>query len=459
MKIVILGAGQVGGSVAHILAGEANDVTVVDGSFERLQVLQDRLDLRTVRGHASHPAVLEQAGIADADILIALTDNDEANMIACQIAYTLFNTPTKIARVRGSSYMTYSEQLFRDEALPIDVLISPEQLVTDYIQRIIEHPGALQVLDFANGQVRLVGVKVYEGSALAGQALRALPQRIPRIEMRVAAIFRQGRPIVPDGDTVIQADDEVFFLTARKNTRAVVGELRKLDRMVKRVIIAGGGHIGSRLAQGLEERFQVKVIERQVETSKRLSEHLSTAIVLHGDAADENLLRQESIEHVDVFCAVTNDDEANILSAMLAKRMGARKVMALINRLSYVELVESSGIIDVAVSPQQATIGSLLTHVRRGDVVKVHSLRRGAAEAIEAIAHGDYKTSKVVGRRVEEVRLPPGAAIGAIARDDEVIICHHDTVIQADDHVILFLVDKKRVPEVERLFAVGATFI
>lgn len=458
MKIVILGAGQVGGSVAHILAGEANDVTVIDGSAERLQVLQDRLDLRTVRGHASHPAVLEQAGIADADILIALTDNDEVNMIACQIAYTLFNTPTKIARVRGGSYMAYSQQLFRDEALPVDVLISPEQLVTDYIQRIIEHPGALQVLDFANGQVRLVGVKVYEGSTLAGQALRTLPQRIPRIEMRVAAIFRQGRPIAPDGDTVIQADDEVFFLTARKNTRAVVGELRKLDRMVKRIIIAGGGHIGSRLAQGLEERFQVKVIERGVETSRHLSEHLSATIVLHGDAADENLLRQESIEHVDVFCAVTNDDEANILSAMLAKRMGARKVMALINRMSYVELVESSGIIDVAVSPQQATIGSLLTHVRRGDVVKVHSLRRGAAEAIEAIAHGDYKTSKVVGRRVEEIRLPSGAAIGAIARDDEVIICHHDTVIEADDHVILFLVDKRQVSEVERLFAVGATF-
>lgn len=459
MKIVILGAGQVGGSVAHILASEANDVTVIDGNADRLQALQDRLDLRTVRGQASHPGVLEQAGIADADMLVALTDNDEVNMVACQIAHTLFNTPTKIARIRGANYMSYSKQLFRDDALPIDVLISPEQLVTDYIQRIIEHPGALQVLDFADGQVRLVGVKAYEGSALVGQALRALPERMPGVETRVAAIFRQGRPIIPEGNTVIQADDEVFFLTARKNTRAIVGELRKLDRMVKRIIIAGGGHIGARLAQGLEDRFQVKIIERQAETSKRLSEQLSRAIVLHGDAADENLLRQENIEHMDVFCAVTNDDEANILSAMLAKRMGARKVMALINLLSYVELVESSGIIDVAISPQQATIGSLLTHVRRGDVVKVHSLRRGAAEAIEAIAHGDYKTSKVVGRRVEEIRLPPGAAIGAIAREDEVIICHHDTVIQADDHVILFLVDKKRVPEVERLFAVGATFL
>ena len=459
MKIVILGAGQVGGSVAHILASEANDVTVIDSNAERLQALQDRLDLRTLCGHASHPSILEQAGTADADMLIALTDNDEVNMVACQIAYTLFNTPTKIARVRASSYIASQDLLFKDDALPIDVLISPEQLVTEYIQRIIEHPGALQVLDFAEGQVRLMGVKAYEGSSLVGQALRLLPDRMPGIETRVAAIFRQGRPVQPEGNTQIEADDEVFFIAARKNARAIINELRKLDRMVKRVIVAGGGHIGARLAQGLEEKFQVKLIERDPETARCLSEQLSRAIVLQGDAADENLLRQENIEDVDVFCAVTNDDEANILSAMLAKRMGAHKVMALINRVSYVDLVESSGIIDVAISPQQATIGSLLAYVRRGDVAKVHSLRRGAAEAIEAVAHGDYKTSKVVGRRLDEIRLPPGATIGAIAREDEVIICHHDTMIQADDHVILFLVDKTRIPEVERLFSVGATFL
>ncbi|MCB1919958.1 MAG: Trk system potassium transporter TrkA [Candidatus Competibacteraceae bacterium] len=459
MKIVILGAGQVGSSVAHILASEANDVTVIDANAERLQILQDRLDIRTLAGHASHPTVLEQAGMADADMLVALTDNDEVNMIACQIAYTLFNTPRRIARVRSGGYLSYKDQLLNDQALPIDVLISPEQLVTDYIQRIIEHPGALQVLDFAEGQVRLMGVRAYEGSSLVGQALRVLPDRMPGIETRVAAIFRQGRPIIPEGNTLIEADDEVFFIAARKNARAIVSELRKLDRMVKRLIIAGGGHIGARLAQGLEDRFQVKIIEHNPTTARHLSEQLNRAIVLQGDAADENLLRQENIENMDVFCAVTNDDEANILSAMLAKRMGAHKVMALINRVSYVDLVESSGIIDVAISPQQATIGSLLTHVRRGHVAKVHSLRRGAAEAIEAVAHGDYKTSKVVGRRLDEIRLPPGTTIGAVAREDEVIICHHDTMIQAEDHVILFLIDKKRVPEVERLFTPAPTFL
>lgn len=457
MKIIILGAGRVGASVAQNLASEANDITVVDNDSNVLRELQDRLDIRTVQGNASHPEILAQAGAADADMIIALTNSDEVNMIACQVAYTLFHTPTKIARVRGVEYLNY-RQLFLPEAVPIDVLISPEQVVTDYIQRLIENPGALQVLDFADGKVRLVGVKAYYGGALVGQALRNLAEHMPGIHTRVAAIFRQGRPIIPKGDTVIEAEDEVFFIAARKNIRAVMSELRKLDKTVKRIIIAGGGNIGRRLAKALESHFQVKVIERNPDVAMRLAEVLDRTIVLLGDAADEELLLEENIEHTDVFCAVTNDEEANILSAMLAKRLGARKVMSLINRPSYVDLVES-GIIDVAISPQQATIGGLLTHIRRGDVVKVHSLRRGAAEAIEAIAHGDRITSKVVGRRIDEINLPTGTTIAALVRSNEVIICHHDTVIEAEDHVILFLTDKKRINEVERLFQVGITFI
>jgi trk system potassium uptake protein TrkA len=458
MKIIILGAGQVGVSVAENLAREANDVTVVDSNAEFLQELQARLDIRTVEGRASYPAVLSQAGAEDADIIIALTNSDEVNMISCQIAHTLFHTPTKIARVRSAEYLRYPE-LFTPESLPIDVLISPEQVVTEYIQRLIENPGALQVLDFADGKVRLVGVKAYYGGALVGHALHTLPRRMPGIHTRVAAIFRQGNPILPEGDTVIQPDDEVFFIAARKSIRAVMSELRKLDKKVKRLILAGGGNIGTRLARALEDSLQVKIIEHNPLVAKRISEQLTRTIVLLGDAADEDLLREENIENTDVFCAVTNDDEANILSAMLAKRLGARKALSLINRLSYVDLVESSGVIDVAISPQQATIGTLLTHIRRGDVVKVHSLRRGAAEAIEAIAHGDRKTSKVVGRRIEEINLPAGTTIGALVRNDEVIICHHDTLIEPDDHVIMFLVDKRRVPEVERLFQVGIIFM
>jgi trk system potassium uptake protein TrkA len=237
-----------------------------------------------------------------------------------------------------------------------------------------------------------------------------------------------------------------------------MNELRRAEQPFRRLIFAGGGNIGRRLAMALEDRYRVRIIERDVERARRVAEELRRTIVLSGDAADEELLLEENIEDTDVFCAVTNDDEANILSAMLAKRLGARKVMALINRASYVDLVESSTI-DIAISPQQATIGTLLTHVRRGDVVMVHSLRRGAAEAIEAVAHGDRKSSKVVGRRIDELRLPEGASIGAIVRGEEVLIAHHDTVIESEDHVILFLVDKRRIGEVERLFQVGVFFL
>ncbi|WP_455197008.1 Trk system potassium transporter TrkA [Kaarinaea lacus] len=457
MKIIVLGAGQVGSSVAEVLAKEANDITIVDTDGKKLQELQDRLDIRTVQGQAAHPEVLGRAGGEDADMIIAVTNQDEINMVACQVAYTLFHTPTKIARVRGVEYLSHP-QLFTQEALPIDVLISPEQLVTDYVQRLIEYPGALQVLDFADGRVQLVAVRAYYGGPLVGHELKTLRDHMPGIDTRVAAIFRRGQPIIPEGDTIIEADDEVFFIAAKRHIRVVMKELRRLDRPVKRVIIAGGGNIGTRLAKALEHNYQVKLIDHNPERSKAISEQLDRTIVLFGDAADEELLMEENIEHTDVFCAVTNDDEANILSAMLAKRLGARKVMALINRAAYVGLVQS-GIIDIAISPQQATIGSLLAHVRRGDVTAVHSLRRGAAEAIEAVAHGDVNSSRVVGRAIEDIVLPPGTTIGAIVRDKEVIIAHHDTVIESDDHVILFVVDKKRIPEVERLFQVGITFI
>ena len=457
MKIIVLGAGQVGSTVAENLASEANDITLVDQDAARLRVLQDHLDVRAVVGNASHPEILARAGAEDADLILAVTSSDETNMVACQVAYTLFHTPTKIARVRAAEYLEHPA-LFGSNALPVDVHISPEQLVTDYIQRLIETPGALQVLDFANGKVRLVAVKAYHGGPLVGHALRELPSHMPAIDTRVAAIFRRGSAIVPEGDTVIQVDDEVFFVAAAQHIGSVMGELRRRDRAVRRIMLAGGGNIGLRLAQTLERGYHVKLVEYDPARARRLSERLDHAIVLHGDAADEELLREENIDGTDVFCAVTNDDQINILSAMLAKQMGARKVMALINRGAYVDLVQSD-LVDIAISPQQTTISGLLAHVRRGDVVAVHSLRRGAAEAIEAVAHGDRRTSKVVGRAVGEIRVPPGTTIDALVRGEEVVIAHHDTVIEAGDHVILFLIDKKRIAEVERLFQVGITFL
>lgn len=457
MKIIILGAGQVGGTLAETLAGEANDITVVDTNAGHLADMQERLDIRTIHGFASHPEVLRRAGADDADMVIAVTDSDEVNMLACKVAYTLFQTPTKIARVRAADYQRET-RLFEQDALSVDLLISPEQLVTDYIRRLIEYPGAMQVVDFADGRVRLVGVRAYYGGPLVSRQLKELPQHLPDVDARVAAIYRRGRPILPEGDTIIEADDEVFFIAAQEHIPKIMAELRRLDRPVKRLMLAGGGNIGLRLARALEGQMQVKIIERSRDRARFLSEQLTRTIVLWGDAAAQDLLLEESIEDVDVFCAVTNDDEANILSAMLAKRLGAHKALSLINRLSYVDLVEG-GAIDIAISPQQSTVSALLAHVRRGDVVRVHSLRRGAAEAIEAIAHGDRKTSKVVGRRLDQLKLPDGCSIAAIVRGQEVIIAHHDTVIQADDHIILFLVNKKNTREVEKLFQVGLGFL
>ncbi|MEW5249411.1 Trk system potassium transporter TrkA [Microbulbifer sp. 2201CG32-9] len=460
MKILILGAGQVGGSLAESLAFERNDIVLIDSDESTLRELRDRLDIGVVQGHASHPDILQQAGIEDADILVAVTNNDETNMAACQIAHSLFRVPTKIARVRAASYLKYP-QLFDPQAIPIDVLISPEQLVSEYIVRLMENPGALQVLDFAGGRVQLVAVRAVRGGPLVGHQLRYLRQHMPKVDTRVAAIYRRNSPIIPRGDTVIEAGDEVFFLAARADIRAVMSELRRLEQGYKRVTIAGGGNIGLRLALKLENRYSVKLIEQSHARCIFLSEELSNTIVLHGSASDQDLLLEESIEDTDVFLALTNDDEANIMSSLLAKRLGARKVMTLINNRAYVDLVQG-GEIDIAISPQQNTIGSLLTHVRRGDMVNVHSLRRGAAEAIEVIAHGDERTSKVVGRKIEDIDLPEGAAIGAIVREtengSEVLIAHDDVVVKSDDHVIVFLVDRRHTRHVEQLFQVGFSF-
>jgi trk system potassium uptake protein TrkA len=451
MKIVILGAGQVGRTVAYQLSREeANEVTVVDVNEDILRDLQDRIDIRTVAGNGAHPSVLEAAGAAEADILVALTNSDEVNILACEVADTLFRTPTKIARIRSAEYTTRAE-LFSDDALAVDFFISPERLVTEYIERLVNFPGTLQVLDFADGKVRLVGVRARKDGKLVGQRLREIREHIPSTEARIVAIYRQSGAVRPDGETVIEDGDEVFFLAGRDYIRRVMTEMRKDESPMRRIVIAGGGNIGLRLARALEKTSQVKLIERDATRARRVAELLENTIVLHGDAADEELLIEENIDSTDVFAALTNSEEANILSAMLAKRLGAHKVMALINKPSYAELMES-GSIDIAISPQTITIGSLLEHVRRGDVVKVHSLRRGSAEALEAIVHGTEATSRVVGRRVEELKLPEGASIGAIVRGDEVIMCHHDTVVQADDHVILFLADRRHVDAIERLF-------
>ncbi|PCI70079.1 MAG: Trk system potassium transporter TrkA [Gammaproteobacteria bacterium] len=457
MKIIIVGAGQVGGTLAISLAGEDHDITLIDTSPKKLRVLQDHLDLRTIVGYGSHPNILRQAGAEDADMLIAVTNSDETNMMACQVAYSVFNTPTKIARIRSPEYLKEKKKLFNTDNLPVDVVISPEQLVVKHIYQLIENPGALQVMDFANGLVRLVAVKAYYGGLLVGNTLSTLRSHMPNIEARVAAIFRRGKAIVPTGDTVIEADDEVFFIAESNHIRQIMGELQELEKPYKKIMIVGGGNIGLGLAKKLEENYSVKLIEADAKRALTISDHLDDAMVLHGNASDKELLLAENIDHMDVFIAVTNKDEANIMSAMLAKRMGARKTMVLINNSAYTDILQGKEV-DIAISPQHTTTSSLLTHIRRGDVSNVYTLRRGAAEAMEAVAHGTEDTSKVVGKAIGDIPLPKGTTIGAIVRGEQVIIAHHNIVVQTDDHIILFLVDKKHVGEVERLFQVDLTF-
>lgn len=456
MNILILGGGQVGGTLALELANERNDVTVIDFDGERLADLTKQADIRTVQGMASYPDVLIEAGIEDADMLIAVTKVDEINIVACQIAHTLFNTPKKISRIRATSYMNHPA-LFDDDHMPIDVIITPETLVTDYLRRLLRNPGALQILNFADGKVRLAAVRARQGGPIVGEKLRAIKNHMPGVDMRVAAIFRKGEAIIPTGDTIVEDDDEVFFLAANKNILPVMSELQKLEKPYKRVIIVGGGNIGERLAQNIEKMFSVKVIERDYKRCRTLSEKLDHTVVIHGSATDDGLLAEANIQDCDVFIALTDNDQVNIMSSFLAKNMGCRKVIALITNPAFVDLVQG-GAIDIAFSPQQITIGRLLRHVRKGDVSTVHSLRRGAAEAVELVAHGDAITSKVVGKCMDDIKVPEGVTVGALVRGDEVFMARGNLMIESGDHLIFFFTDKSKIPMVERLFRVDFGF-
>lgn len=457
MKIIIIGAGQVGGTLAENLVGEQNDITLIDIDQEKLRELQDKMDLQVVSGHGSHPDVLTKAGAEDADMVIAVTSDDATNMIACQICYSLFHTTRKIARIRSEQILNFKDDLFHNKHIPVDHIIAPEQLVTRDIVHLIDYPGALQVLEFADGKVSLVAVKAYYGGLLVGHALSTLREHIPNVDTRVAAIYRNGKPIRPLGTTVIEADDEVFFIAATIHIRAVMNELQKLESAYKRIMIVGGGNIGAGLASILETDHQVKLIERNPERAAQLASELDNTLVFTGDSSDQELLTEENVDQFDVFIAVTNDDEANIMSSLLAKHLGVRKTMVLIQRSAYVDILHNSAI-DIAISPQHATISALLTHVRKGSIDNVYSLRGGAAEAIEIVAKGDESASKVVGRQIKSIKLPPGTTIGAIVRGEEVLIAHSNTVIREEDHVIIFLVNKKYITDVEKLFQVSAIY-
>ncbi len=473
MKILILGAGRVGQSAAESLVSEQNDITVIDTDPERLRALQDRLDLRGVVGNGIQPSVLQEAGIEDTDLLIACAPLDETNLVVCKVAKHQFNVPTTIARVRSPEFVNDSPLMAR-EGFAVDQVICPEETVTTYIRKLIEYPEALQVLEFAHGLVSLIAVRAVAGGPLVQHSLAEIPKLMPGVDMRIVAIYRRDQVVpVLEGATRIEPGDEVFVLAATAHIRTVLGALRKMDRPVKRVMLAGGGKVGLRLARQIQGDYQIKLIEPVRARCDYLATQLpSDVLVLNGDSTDEDLLSDENVQDMDLFISLTSDDEDNIMSCLLAKRLGARRVLAVINRRAYADLVQGTTI-DIAISPSHTVRGELLAFVRRGDVEAVHSLRRGAAEALEASVRGDHKTCRFAGRRIEEVGLPKGAQVGAIVRglhrsdgseagDDakpEVIIAHHDTLVQPNDHVIIFVPRKRMVREVERLFQVSATFL
>jgi trk system potassium uptake protein TrkA len=476
MNILILGAGRVGESVAESLASEANDITVIDTDPARLALLQDRLDLRGVTGNGIQPSVLRDAGIEDADLFIACAPLDETNLVASKVAKRLFNVPTTIARIRSPEFQDDAPLATEREGFAVDQVICPEDSVTRTIRKLIEYPEALQVLEFADGLLSLVAVRAVAGGPLVQHSLSEIPKLVPGADMRIVAIYRQDKPIADvSGATRIEPGDEVFVLAATERLRGVLGALRKMDRPVKRVMIAGGGKVGLRLARQLRDEVQIKILEVNRARCDYLASQLpADVLILNADSTDEELMADENVQDMDLFLALTSDDEDNIMACLLAKRMGARRVLALINRKAYADLVQGTTI-DIALSPAHAVIGELLAYVRRGDVEAVHSLRRGAAEALEAIVRGDKGSCRMAGRRIEEIPLPRGVQIGAIVRGlpvpgepdlgdkrgdaaPEVIIAHHDTVVQTSDRVIVFMPSKKQVREVEELFQVSATF-
>ncbi len=446
MKIIVLGAGRTGSSVARNLASENNDVVVVDVNPHLLQELQDRVDISTVCGMGVHPEVLERAGAAKADLLIAAMPRDEDNMLVCQVAWSLYKLPVKIARVRDTDYLKHEEQLFSPKDICIDSVICPESLVTRHIQRMIEHPGSKLVRDFSGGKVRLVEAEVQENARAVGMSIHELHLLYPMV--RFVALFRDLRLMLPTTETVLRAGDKMLYVTARDLVMPMMAELHESEPPYRRLIVAGGGHIGKRVALAVQDHCKIKIIEKDEERSATIAPLLRKTIVLCGDASDRELLIDEGIAGTDLFCAVTSEDEANILSCLLAKRLGVRQAMCLVNKTAYAELVRNSAI-DIVFSPDRITAASILRYARRGEVVQVFPIHRGGAEVMEAAVQPG---APIIGKRVDQINLPDGVMLGAITRGDLVLEVHHDTVFEEGDYVVMFLLNKALLPAVGKYF-------
>ncbi len=457
MKVIICGAGQVGFNIARHLAGENNDVTVIDQSPELTRKISDQLNVRAIVGHASRPDVLEMAGAGSADMIVAVTFADEVNMVACQVAHSLFNVPTKIARIRAQGYLLpIWSDLFSREHLPIDVIISPEIEIAQAISRRLQVPGAIDMIAFADDRIRVIAVRIDEGCPISETPLRQLTELFPDLQIRVMGIIRNDKVVVPGADDQMEIGDEVYFAVETAHLTRAMAAFGHEEKEARRVIIIGGGNVGLFLAQALEEdhpNVTAKLIEIDEKRAHYVAEQLTRTVVLNGDALERELLEEANVQATETVIAVANDDEVNILSSLLAKRYGCPRAVTLINNASYAPLITSLGI-DVVVNPRAITVSRILEHVRRGRIRSVHSLPDGLAEVIEAEA---LETSPLVGVPLRDIDLPAGMLVGAIARGEEVIIPRGDTVIQAHDRIVMFT-DADTVKKVEKMFTVRLEF-
>lgn len=453
MKVIVCGAGQVGFNIARHLASEQNDVTVIDRSPELIGKIKSSLDVQALVGYASHPDLLEKAGAHDADMLIAVTLFDEVNMVACQVAHSLFGVPTRIARIRAQNYLEpIWQDLFSRDNMPIDVIISPEIEVARAAIRKLEVPGAFDMISFADDKVRVVGVRLEEDCPVVDTPLRQLTELFPDLNIVVTSIMREGKLIIPTGDDQLLVGDNIYFAAAKKQVPRALSVFGHEEEDARRVIIVGGGNVGLFIAKQLLDtnpKIQIKIIERDKERATLVAEKVPKAVVLNGDALDIDILKEANVKATETIMAVTNDDKVNILSSLQAKEMGCVRAITLINNPTFGPLTNSIGI-DAFVDPRQTTVSSILQHMRRGRIRSLQNLANGMAEVLEAVA---LETSPLVGKPLREVRLPAGVIIGSIVRGEEVIVPRGGTIIKPDDSVIIFT-RTEAIKKVEELFSV-----
>ena len=446
MKIIIVGAGQVGSSLSVNLVKEGNDVTLIDKSPDLLENIADKIDLQTIHGNGAHPRILEAAGAHKADMIVAVSKSDETNMIACQVAYTVFGVEKKIARIRDLEYLNY-ENLFADESTPIDYTISPDLIASNYIKKLISNQGTHQIFNFSNDEDSFINI-FYEENNDNENSIKHYQTSCDKFNSKICAFIRNDKLFSIEDDDILQAGDELLIICKEEN----IVDVTKIFKRVKdnkRIMITGGGNIGKHLSDSMSGNFQVKVIEKNEDRAEYLSEVLDDVTIINADSSNEDILLEENIEHMDVFCALTNDDEANILSAMLAKKLGSKTVMSIINKTSYSDLVEKQEI-DIIISPEDLTIGALLTHIRKGSILKAHSLMHGFLELLE-IEVRDNPDTKILGKNIGQLNLSENIVLCCIIRNNEFIFDSSNILLEQSDRLVC-LVNKKDVKQIENLF-------